>query len=116
MNAQMFLEYTKRYEQILSGFPDDARRTRMDSDGNLPNENEELTLAVLRYFNLCSEEFYLYKNGYLSRKVWDIWEAELKRTLRSPLFSREWGTLRDEFQTYRAFQDYVDAEQPNGRE
>jgi hypothetical protein len=74
----------------------------------------ELTLCVLRYLNLSSEEFYLYRRGYLRREVWDIWEGELLRTLRSPLLRREWKTLRHEFISYPEFSRYVDDAQ--GRE
>ena len=65
MNAQVFIEYTKRYEKVLSSFPEVAQKVRFDLTGEPPAPNEEITKAVLRYLNLCSEEFYLYKQGYL---------------------------------------------------
>jgi hypothetical protein len=71
--------------------------------GNLP--------AVLRYLNLCSEEFYLCRCGYLAREVWDIWEAELDRTLWSPIVRREWPELKREFAAYPEFAAYVDERQ-----
>jgi hypothetical protein len=112
-NAQIFLEYTARYERVMESFPGDGRRARLDLQGPAPNCSEELTLAVLRYLNLCSEEFYLCRRGYLARDVWTIWEDELKRTLRSPLVRREWKQLRGEFESYPAFVEYVDAAQAN---
>jgi hypothetical protein len=54
----------------------------------------------VRYLNLCSEEYYLYKQKWLHKKLWGIWEKELIRTLRSPLFVREWKKLADEFDAY----------------
>ena len=100
-NAQIFLEYTKRYQETMSAFPEPARTARLDLEGEPPAPSQELTLAVLRYLNLCSEEFYLYKRGYLLRDIWLIWEDELKRTLRSPLLRREWQQLkREEDETF----------------
>lgn len=110
-NAQVFLEYTARYENVMALFPADARRARLDLDGEPPGPSDELSLAVLRYLNLCSEEFYLCRRRYLARDVWSIWEAELKRTLRSPLLLREWKSLRREFQSYPEFLEYVDEAQ-----
>jgi hypothetical protein len=108
-NAQVFLEYTKRYSEIMNMFPPDCRRARLDLFSEPPQESEELTLAVLRYLNLCSEEFYLCKKRYLSKGIWHIWEAELKRTLCSRLVSREWKKLQVEFSAYPAFLEYTNS-------
>ena len=106
-NLQVFTEYAKRYDDILQSFPKEALSTRLDLLGTPPDPSEELSLAVLRYLNLCSEEYYLYDKGILSKKVWDIWEAELKRTLTSALLRREWAKLEVEFETYSEFKKYV---------
>jgi hypothetical protein len=108
-NAQLFMAYTQRYQQIMDSFPEGCRGSRLMLDGDPPPECEPLSLAVLRYLNLCSEEFYLCRAGYLSKGVWSIWEAELQRTLASPLLVREWAKLRQEFGAYSEFVLYVDA-------
>ena len=107
MNAQVFLEYTKRYEDVMDSFPESARAARLDISSDPPPESPELTTAVLRYVNLCSEEFYLCKRRYLSKEIWRIWESELKRSLRSPLIRREWAKLGKEFSSYPEFVEYV---------
>lgn len=110
-NAQIFLEYTGRYERIMSDFPPDAFKARLDLDQALPEPNATLSLAALRYLNMCSEEYYLWRRGYLNTEVWTIWEAELQRTLRSPLILREWRDLSSEFESYPEFVRYVAAVQ-----
>lgn len=107
MNAQMVMKYAERYEKIMDSFPQEAFRLRFDLDSELP-PSQELTICVLKYLNLCSEEFYLRKNGYIAKDVWSIWEDELIRTLRSRLFRREWESLRDEFVSYPEFSDFVE--------
>ena len=74
MNAQLFVAYTQRYEEIISGFPAEARRCLLGSAPELLQRSEALTLAVLRYLNLCSEEFYLFQTGHLHGDLWRIWE------------------------------------------
>jgi hypothetical protein len=108
MNAQMIMKYAERYEKIMDSFPREAFCLRFDPDGELPPPSPGLTICVLKYLNLCSEEFYLRKKGYIARDVWSIWEDELNRTLRSTLFRREWEGLRDEFVSYPEFRDFVE--------
>lgn len=107
-NAQVFLEYTKRYSEIMNRFPPEALKARLNLLATPPEKSDELSLAILRYLNLCAEEFYLCKQKYLSSHVWGIWESELKRTLSSPLFIREWKELREEFRSYPEFLEYVE--------
>jgi hypothetical protein len=110
-NAQVFLEYTKRYSEVMNRFPREGLKARLNLSAEPPEKSDELSLAVLRYLNLCSEEFYLCKQKYLSNHVWGIWEDELKRTLSSPLFVREWEGLREEFRSYPEFLAYVEQAQ-----
>lgn len=108
MSAQLFLAYTNRYEDIIASLPASARNSRFDLEREPPASSEELSLATLRYLNLCSEEFYLHEHGFLDKKIWRIWEAELERTLKSPLLRREWRELRSEFTAYSDFAAFVD--------
>jgi len=91
----------------MMSFPPDARLARLHLDGDPPPPSHEVSIAILRYLNLCSEEFYMYTSGYLSRKIWLIWKSELERTILSPLFKREWPKLQSEFVSYPEFLDYV---------
>ena len=85
MNAQLFLEFTRRYDEVMRTYPEDTRSARLDSSQAPSSQSDELTAAVLRYLNLCSEEFYLRQRRYLAKDIWTIWEAEIQRTLQSPL-------------------------------
>jgi hypothetical protein len=107
MNAQLLLEFTGRYDEVMRSFPEDSRTLRLDISGELPPESDDLRIAVLRYLNLCSEEYYLFTNKYLAKGILRIWENELKRTLRSPLVRREWIALEKEFSEYGEFHEYV---------
>jgi len=108
MNAQLFLEFTKRFEEVMQSFPKNIWSTRLDIDGKPPAKSKALSLSVLRYLNLCSEEYYLFKKRWLYKETWKIWEGELIRTLQTPLFRREWKGLSGEFEAYPAFKEYVD--------
>ncbi len=109
LTGLVFMKYTERYEQVMAAFPPGVSATRIDSSGQIPELTEELKLSLLRYFNLCSEEFSLWKKKYLENDIWKMWEAELQRTLSTPLYRRAWQVLRKEFESYPDFCKYVDA-------
>jgi hypothetical protein len=115
MNAQIFTDLNQRYDDIIQDFPKEAWNARFNVDSEMPPSSQALTLCALRYLNLSSEEFYLYKKKYIRREVWEIWEGEMLRTLRSPLFRREWKTLSTEFVSYPEFCKYVEKAQNNGK-
>src|SRR5262249_3107926 len=108
LNAFVFMKYTERYEQIMTSFPEGAHSARLDSHGVPPDITEPLKLVMLRYLNLCSEEFCLWQNKYISNGVWKIWQAELDRTLVTPLYRKAWPLLEQEFVSYPEFSKYVE--------
>jgi hypothetical protein len=115
MNAQIFNDLNARYDDVLQSFPRQAWDARFNLETTLPDASPELTLCILRYLNLCSEEFYLHERGYLRNDVWRIWEGEMIRTLRSPLLRREWAMLASEFVSYPEFSRYVEEVQRANR-
>jgi hypothetical protein len=111
MNAEVFMKYAERYEQVMSCFPENAFRARFSMSEELPSPSPQLTLAVLKYLNLSSEEFYLWKRKYVEDAVWKMWEHELVRILQSPLFRSEWQELESEFKSYPEFLEFVNLAQ-----
>src|SRR5215213_9705058 len=63
MNAQIFTELNQRYDDIIQDFPKEAWNARFNLDTEMPPSSPELTLCALRYLNLSSEEFYLYRKN-----------------------------------------------------
>jgi hypothetical protein len=108
MNSQLFLTYTERYEGIMGAFPPGALATRLRLGEVPPPRSEALSICLLRYLNLCSEEFFLHRRGFLSRRIWRVWRPEMERVLRSPLLRREWPCIRREFDSYPEFFQFVE--------
>ncbi|HEY7429055.1 MAG TPA: hypothetical protein VH682_32795 [Gemmataceae bacterium] len=108
MNCQVYLAYTERYEAIMQSFPDGALESRLRLGDMLPQRSEALSICILRYLNLCSEEFFLHQKGFLSKRIWAVWQPEIVRTLRSPVVKREWERLRIEFKAYPDFFAFVE--------
>jgi hypothetical protein len=110
MNAQVYLAYTDRYERLMADCPIDFRTTLLELplDEVDPKDRDRIKLCLLRYLNLCSEEFHLMRTGYLAPEVWGLWRRELEWTLRRPLYRSGWPGLRHEFESYPEFLAYVE--------
>jgi hypothetical protein len=113
--VEVFQKYTEQYRKVMSDKTlakwrlnmDKPYQEVLDSLKDQETDYENLRLALLNYLNLCSEEFSLYKKGWLKGGIWKMWKDDLERTLRTPLLRKEWETLKDEFKTCKKFIKYV---------
>jgi hypothetical protein len=110
VNAQIFFEIATRYHEMLQSFPV-YEWTRLNPEHLLPQSSAELKEGVLRYLAIVHFAFILHQLRYLSRDLWKILQSEHHRTLTTPLFVREWPTVRREFLLFPSFLIYVDSVQ-----
>ena len=109
MNAQVYLAYNERYEKLMADCPLDFRTTLLDLTLSEVDskDRDRITLCILRYLNLCSEEFHLMESGYLSPEVWKLWQDEMEVALRTPLYKSAWPGLQRQFRSHPEFFEYV---------
>ncbi|MBS1914425.1 MAG: hypothetical protein JST22_20720 [Bacteroidetes bacterium] len=111
-NAQIFLAYTKRFDEIMSDFREEEFQAHLDTVAPAGEIPSELRNVAGRYLNLCCEEYFLCSAGYLAKKIWRAWEPDIIRALRRPLYRTLWPHLRNEYQSYNnEFVAYVEAVQ-----
>ena len=82
----LFAEYTKRYQEIILAMPDDV------FDGTAA-DNVKTRKYLNLYFDLCSEEFHLYKQGFIPDKVWNNWKEGMVLTTNNDLYRQCWKEL-----------------------
>ena len=111
MNAQTFLTYTERYSKIMGALPLEFRLRRYDASAASSLSDPHIKDAYLQYFSMCSQEFYLWQEGYLQKRLWRVWEVEIKRTVSSPLGRAAWALIETEFHSFPAFHEWVTAAQ-----
>ena len=109
VNAQIFFEIAKRYQEMLEVFPVQDWTTRLNPEQPLPESSAELKAGVLRYFATVHFAFTLHELRYLSKDLWRMLQTEHRRTLTSPLFVREWLSIRAEFELFPGFSTYVES-------
>ena len=74
LQISLFSEYTKRYQDIMLHLYSDM-------------ENKDY---IRLYLDLCSEEYYLYKQDCLPKDVWKMWLDGMKLMMKLPTFKAEW--------------------------
>jgi len=108
LNAQMFIEFSGRFQELLRLFPTDAWLANLNPSQPLPPASQEVTDCTLYCIQFIADVYQLHKGGYISKSLWMLWEREIKRTLTGPVFRREWDGVATEFAYNRDFLRYID--------
>src|SRR3984885_11342296 len=93
LNAQMFIEFSGRFQELLRLFPTEAWLANRNPSQPLPPCSQEVTDCTLYCLQLISEVYHLHRGGYISKRLWLLWEREIKHTLTGRIFQREWARL-----------------------
>ncbi len=107
LNAQMFIEFSRRFEELLRLFPTEAWLANRRRDKELPPPSKEITECTLYCIQFVADVYHLHNAGYISNRLWNLWEREIKRTLKGPLFVREWSAVAAEFSHDKDFLAYM---------
>ena len=108
LNAQMFVEFSGRFQEILRLFPTQAWLANRNPSQPLPPSSQELTDCTLYCIQFIADAYHLHKGGFISKNIWTLWEREIKRTLSGPVFRREWAGVEAEFDHDRQFLQYIE--------
>jgi len=106
MNAQMFIEFSARFQSVLRAMPTEAW-TGDDGRRALPPPSEEMTRLSLQWFHLIGILYHLHKTGYISRDLWRPSQLGIKRMLEHPLFQREWLAVEPAFSHLPEYCRYI---------
>jgi hypothetical protein len=118
LNAQISLEISGRFQELLRLFPTDAWLANRNSSHPLPAITPEVTECTLYALQFIADVYHLHKGGFISSRLWELWEREITRTLSGPVFQREWPGFRAEFDYSPDFVGYIDSimrRNPRGR-
>lgn len=92
-----FAEYTKRYQDIILHMPID--------------DNDRQMLKCLRlYFDLCSEEYHLYKKGLIDEDVWKLWGEGMQEAMKRQSFRDAWRNHLSQSYSDQSFIDFMQHE------
>jgi hypothetical protein len=109
LNAQMFIEMRGRFQELLRLFPTEAWLANRNPSHPLPNPSREITDCTFYCIQLIADVYQLRRGGYISARLWNAWEREIKHTLEGPVFQREWEGLKVEFSHNRELLRHINA-------
>ncbi len=102
----LYFEFNRRYAEIRWQFPNDILSDKFDVNRL---ESEDLMKLMRRYFDLCSEEFYLKeKKKWIEKELWGEWERGIKYYMSKPAFREAWQKVRNEEDYYTGFVQFMD--------
>src|SRR5260370_35854949 len=107
LNAQMFIEFSGRFQALLRLFPTEAWLANRNPSKPMPPPSQELTDPMLYAMQFIADMLYLHKGGYVSKTLWRLWEREIKHTITGQVFRREWEGVAAEFAHNRDFLEYI---------
>lgn len=109
LQLNFFADYTKRYQEIILNFPESINEENCKIE-SLDKEIKDKTLRYMRaYFDLCSEEYYLWKKGNIDNDTWKEWESGIKFAFSKPAFKQAWEVLRLDTIYYGEFTKFVNS-------
>jgi len=112
VNSQFMLECMRRVDDLLKTLPPHVLgltliHEDLSHQPPPPPPSDELSMKVMRCLNLVSQMHFFSHKGFLPPAVWRRARVNYASILRSPLFRREWQTLRRGFEIVRTFCRYV---------
>jgi hypothetical protein len=107
LNAQMFIEFSSRFQDLLRLFPTQAWLANRSPSQPLPPSSQELTDCTLYTIQFIADLYFLHEGGYISKNMWKLLEREIKATLSGRVFQREWQGVSAEFAHSKEFVQYV---------
>ena len=56
---------------------------------------------------IIADVYHLHQAGYITKRLWLLWEREIRHTITGPVFRREWQEISAEFTNNPDFFRYI---------
>lgn len=107
IQLQFFSRFVERYQKIMVLLPSDVYSKEFDIS---TVKDKEMFLRNMRsYFDLCSQEYFLYQKGKISKEVWCEWEEGILSSFNYPAFQIAWNQLSSSEAMYADFKVFISA-------
>lgn len=108
VKLQNFIEYTKRYQEIILNFPENINE-QCFSFGDLSPEVKDKTMRYMRaYCDLCFEEFTLHEKKFIDNDLWSIFRGGMEAAFSKSSFKQAWATIRTDTKFSSGFAAFVE--------
>ena len=107
LQLNFFADYTKRYQEITLNFPESINERDFEISKLDPVVRDKTLRYMRAYFDLCSEEYYLWKNKNIEDTTWKEWESGIKFAFTKSAFKQAWSILKVDTIYYGEFSAFV---------
>ena len=109
LKLNFFSDYTKRYQEIILNLPDNISQPDFDY-AKLRNEERSKTMRYMRaYFDLCSEEYDLWRAGYVHDRIWHNWKQGIEFAFSKKAVIEAWKESSGDSMYYPEFSKWINS-------
>ncbi len=109
LELQNFLEYTRRYQDIMLNLPESIHVGTFKFSETRINENDLKAIRFIRaFYDLSAEEFFLHNNGLINNATWRLWKKGIFATINNRAFHEAWTVIRPDTHHPEAFIRFID--------
>ena len=101
---QFYAYFWNRFDRLLDAFP--LRVFEPDFTLDEAEDKEALMVNMRSYFNLCAQEYFMYRQGVIEEEIWHNWEVGLIHCMNLPAFREAYFKL-NAMSAYREFHDWL---------
>ena len=101
---QFYAYFWNRFDRLLDEFP--LRVFEPDFTLDEAEDRETLMVNMRSYFNLCAQEYFMYRQGVIEEEIWHNWEVGLIHCMNLPAFREAYFKL-NAMSAYRDFHDWL---------
>ena len=108
VKLQNFIEYTKRYQEIILNFPENINEQSFDFDAMEIKEKARAMRYMRAYFDLCFEEFILHEKEFIDDDLWSIWKSGMEMAYSKSAFKQAWAMIKNDTKFSEKFELFVE--------
>ncbi len=92
MMKELFMEFNQRYDRINNRLDKISKMSVVKWEAQKDEKKKaRIYDAVVDFFNICSEEYYWFKEGRLDPKIWKAWHKGMNDIFnRSKVIQKIW--------------------------
>ena len=107
VKLQNYIEYTKRYQEIILNFPENINEVDFTFDGMKADLKNKTMRYMRAYFDLCFEEYILHRKKFIDDDRWSIWKGGMEVAFSKPAFQQAWSIIKKDTKFGENFEDFV---------
>ena len=108
LKFSLFEKYTARFSQIMQSMPEEFFKEDVETLSE--KKKEEINHYIRLYFDLCSEELYLYEQKRVDEKVWREWKGGIEDFFKNSLVRSFLHNYDKYHHAYNHFNQFINDE------